>query len=68
MLDPVCLDGVRFGSGEEERLCREVLNCGGIIGGSGIGKKGLYVTFKSQKLGAGGKRPNWMRATAFLGE
>lgn len=64
MLDPICLDGVCFGSGEEERVCREVLN----VGGGVIRKKGVYVTFKSQKLGAGGKRPNWMRATASLGE
>ncbi|KAL7504078.1 hypothetical protein ACHAXN_002467 [Cyclotella atomus] len=63
MLDPICLDGVCFGSGEEERVCREVLN----VGGGVIRKKGVYVTFKSQKLGAGGKRPNWMRATASLG-
>lgn len=56
------MDGVCFRSDEEERVCREVLK-----NGDGVAKKGIYVTLKSGKLG-GGKRPNWMRATAFLGE
>lgn len=57
-MDPVCLQGVGL-SAEEERVCKEVLGQ--------MTKKELHVTFKSARLG-GGKRPNWMRATAVLGE
>ena len=58
-LDPICLDSVSLSS-EEESICREAL-------GNEVMKRPLYVTFKAKTL-AGGKRPNWMRATAVLGE
>lgn len=57
-LDPVCLDNVKL-SAEEEKVCRDVLG--------EMMKRELHVSFKSKRLG-GGKRPNWMRATAMLGE
>ena len=58
-VDPICWEGVRLNHGEE-KICRELL-------GREMRKKELYVTFRSRGL-AGGKRPNWMRATAVLGE
>lgn len=58
-VDPVCLDNVRLNS-EEEKICKQVL-------GREMTKKELHVTFRAKTL-AGGKRPNWMRATAVLGK
>lgn len=65
-----CVDGLndldldRLGgggsSGECREICREILT-------KDVMKKPLHVTFRSKTL-AGGKRPNWMRATAVLGE
>jgi len=64
-----CVDGLndldldRLGgggsSGECREICREILT-------KDVMKKPLHVTFRSKTL-AGGKRPNWMRATAVLG-
>lgn len=58
-LDPICLDGLSLNE-EEERICKQVL-------AGDVRKKEMYVTFRGKTLG-GGKRPNWMRATAVLGE
>jgi len=57
-LDPVSLDRAEM-KGEEESICRQVLE-------KDVLRKPLHVTFRSKTL-AGGKRPNWMRATAVLG-
>ncbi|KAL7480282.1 hypothetical protein ACHAW6_005978 [Cyclotella cf. meneghiniana] len=56
--DPVCLDRAEI-KAEERSICKEVLK-------KDVLRKPLHVTFRSKTL-AGGKRPNWMRATAILG-
>jgi len=58
-IDPIkCIDSSGL-SEEESSIVKEVLS-------KEMRNTPLHVTFRSLRL-AGGKRPNWMRTTAFLG-
>ncbi|KAL7538452.1 hypothetical protein ACHAXR_010323 [Thalassiosira sp. AJA248-18] len=61
-LDPIDCSTINNNNAEEEAaVVKEVLS-------KEMRTLPLHITFRSKTLGAGGKRPNWMRTTATLGD
>lgn len=65
-LDPIdCSPSCIGGSGSERERRREIVNK---LLSKEMRNMPIHVTFRSKKLPRGGKRQNWMRATATLGD